>query len=429
MSGAGSHGDEGGRARLPEVAWLFLRLGATAFGGPLAHIAMMEREVVRRGWVTREDFLDLVGVTHLLPGPNSTEMAMHLGHARAGAPGLVVGGVCFILPAAAITAGLAWAYVHYGRLPETAAILYGTKPVIVAVVAQALVHLGRTAVKRRSLAVIGLAAVIAAVLGVHELIVLAATGLAAAAIGGAPTDPKGAPADPKGAPTAPNRAPDARSPDEKAPSPGEEARSSAFGAGLSAQAALGAGAGAAGAGVAGVAAAPFGLWPLFLTFAKIGSILFGSGYVLLAFLRADLVERQRWLTEAQLLDAVTVGQVTPGPVLSTATFIGYVLGGGAGAAVATLGIFLPAFLVVAASGPVVRRLRASPRARALLDGVNVASLALMAVVTARLGRAAIVDPLTACIAVASLAVLLRFKPNATWLVLAGAAVGLAARGG
>ena len=415
MSGAEREGDfaareEGGAvdppsgadrgARLREVAALFFKLGATAFGGPLAHIAMMEREVVRRGWVTRQQFLDLVGVTNLLPGPNSTEMAMHLGHVRAGAPGLVVGGACFILPAAAITLAFAWGYVRFGRLPETAAILYGTKPVIVAVVAQALVNLSRAAVKRRALAAIGLCAAGAAAAGVNEVLVLAAAGLVASVIGGAPRG--------TAAPSTPGAA---RAPEE-------EKRSLGIGGAVAAQAA-----GAA----AAAGAAPFGLAPLFLTFAKAGSILFGSGYVLLAFLRADLVERLRWMTEAQLLDAVTVGQITPGPVFTTATFIGYVLGGGAGAAVATAGIFLPAFVFVAASGPIVRRIRSSARAGALLDGVNVASLALMAVVAARLGKAAIVDPLTAVLAVASLAALLRFKPNATWLILAGAAIGLGAR--
>jgi chromate transporter len=395
--------------RLREVAWLFFRLGATAFGGPLAHIAMMEREVVRRGWVTREEFVDLVGVTNLLPGPNSTEMAIHLGHKRAGAPGLVAAGACFILPAAAITLGLAWAYVRFGQLPETAAVLHGTKPVIVAVVAQALVTLARTAVKRRSLALIGAAAAVAAGLGVNEVLVLLAAGaLATALAGGPPRAPSGDLA-PEGTPSSETRVPAPSPADPRGP--GRKLNALLF---------------AAGPAAAGTAL-PFGLWPLFLVFLKIGSVLFGSGYVLLAFLRADLVDRLHWMTEAQLLDAVTAGQVTPGPVFTTATFIGYVLGGGAGALAATVGIFLPAFVFVAASGPIVARVRRSVRARGFLDGVNVASLALMAVVTARLGKAAIVDPLSAVVAVASAAVLLRFRPNATWLVLAGAAIGLLAR--
>lgn len=388
-------GPEAQGARLREVAWLFLRLGATTFGGPLVHIAMMERESVRRKWVTREQFLDLVGITNLLPGPSSTEMAMHLGHARAGGWGLVVGGACFILPAALITVAFAWAYVAFGKLPETTAILYGTKPVIVAVVAHALWGLGKTALKRRSIMVLAVGSAIACALGAHELLVLALAGLAAAAIG------------------APPRAKEKSVKEKSAQS--NAAMGAQVGAGVIASGALAAG------------AAPFGLAPLFFTFVKIGSILFGSGYVLLAFLRADLVERLHWMTEGQLLDAVTIGQITPGPLFTTATFIGFVLGGGAGAAVATLGIFLPAFVFVAASGPIVRRIRASARAGAFLDGVNAASLALMAVVAARIAKAAIVDPVTVGLTVVSLAVLLRFRPNATWLIGGGAAIGLLAR--
>ncbi|MEZ4297236.1 MAG: chromate efflux transporter [Polyangiaceae bacterium] len=394
------------RGRLRELAGLFLWLGATAFGGPLAHIAMMEREVVvRRRWMTRVQFVDLIGVTNLLPGPNSTEMAMHVGHVRAGVPGLLVAGGSFILPAAAITIAFAWAYVRYGALPETAAILYGTKPVIVAVVAQALVKLARAAVKRSALAVLAVGAAVAAALGVHEVAVLAAAGALSMLLGGGPSM-RG---EQRGAGGADGE-------------PGARKRE-----GLAAQAAGASAAVGSGAAVGVAAGAKVGLGPLFLVFAKTGGMLFGSGYVLLAFLRADLVERLHWMTEAQLLDAVTVGQVTPGPVFTTATFVGFVLAGAAGAAVATVGIFTPAFVFVGASGPIVRRVRASRRAGAFLDGVNVASLALMAVVAARLGKAAIVDPITAAAALVSLAVLLRFKPNATWLVLGGALLGLAAR--
>lgn len=404
--------------RLREVAWLFFRLGSTAFGGPLAHIAMMEREVVARGWATREEFLDLVGITNLLPGPNSTEMAIHLGHKRAGAAGLVVAGTCFILPAAAITVALAWVYVRFGSLPQTAAVLYGTKPVIVAIVAQALVKLATTAAKRARIAAIGVGAAAAVVLGANEIAVLFAAGLAAVVVGRGPE---------AGAAKVPGASAG------EAESGGNESTGNESAAGDTKSARttrntllFAAGAPAAAAG-AGAAATAFGLLPLFLFFVKIGSILFGSGYVLLAFLRADLVDRYHWLTEAQLLDAVTAGQITPGPVFTTATFIGYVLGGGPGAFVATAGIFLPAFVFVAASGPIVSRIRRSARAGAFLDGVNVASLALMAVVAAQLGEAAIVDPLTAILGVTSLAVLLRFKPNATWLVLGGALVGLVAK--
>ena len=377
--------DDGRRTTLTELAALFLRLGATSFGGPAAHIAMMEDEVVRRrGWLTRADFLDLLGATNLIPGPNSTELAIHIGHRRAGWPGLLVAGACFIVPAMLIVLALAWAYVRFGRLPEAAGLLYGVKPVVIAIVLQALLGLARAAVKSPTLGVAGAAAVAATAVGVHELVVLGAVGMAIALLGWA------------GERTSPGRS---------APCVGPLAAPIA----------------AAGAGVG---AAAFGLGPLFLFFLKVGSVLFGSGYVLLAFLRADLVTRWGWLTEGQLIDAVAVGQVTPGPLFTTATFIGYVLGGLRGGLVATLGIFLPAFVFVAASGPLVPRLRRSPVAGAFLDGVNVASLALMAVVTWQLGRSALVDLPTVTLAVVSGVLLLRYRINSAWLVLAGAAVGI-----
>jgi chromate transporter len=385
---------------LAELAGLFLKLGTVAFGGPAAHIAMMEDEVVRRRhWLTREEFLDYLGATNLIPGPNSTELAIHIGHARAGWPGLLVAGVCFILPAAVIVGVIAWAYVRFGTLPEIKAVLYGIKPVVIAVVAQALWGLGRTALKTRTLVVLGGAAVLAAALGVHELLVLFGAGLIMAVwrwvVAPGPRNPAlllaGATHD-----LTQSIAPPIR------------------------------GATVAVGGASIAAAAPFGIWPLFWTFAKIGAVLFGSGYVLLAFLRADLVERLGWLTERQLLDAVSVGQVTPGPVFTTATFIGYVLGGTPGATLATVGIFLPAFIFVALSGPLVPRLRRSPTAGAVLDGVNVASLALMALVTWQLGRAALVDSLAVVIAAISAVLLLRFRVNSAWLVLGGALVGVIA---
>jgi chromate transporter len=374
------------RARaLRELAALFLRLGATAFGGPAAHIAMMEDEVVRRrGWLTREELLDLLGATNLIPGPNSTELAIHVGHRRAGFPGLVVAGAAFILPAAAVVSAIAWAYARFGRLPAVAGVLVGVKPVVLAVVVQALVGFARTAVKGPLLAGLGIASAVAAALGANELGVLAAAG--ALAIAAAAASRRGASG------VAPALAP--------------------LSVPLAPAAAL------------AVAAVPLTLSRLFLVFLKIGSVLFGSGYVLLAFLRADLVERLGWLTEAQLLDAVAVGQVTPGPVFTTATFVGWILAGPAGAAVATVGIFLPAFFFVALSGPLVPRLRASPLAGALLDGVNVASLALMAVVTWQLGRAPPPPP-TALLAVASGVLLVRYRVNSSWLVLGGAALGIA----
>ncbi len=368
---------------LRELALLFLRLGATAFGGPAAHIAMMEDEVVRRRqWMTREEFLDLLGATNLIPGPNSTEMAIHIGHRRAGFPGLVVAGAAFIVPATLIVTAIAWAYVKLGRLPAAEGLLYGVKPVVVVIVLQALVGFGRTAVRTVPLAVIGAAAVVAAALGVNELVVLGAAGIA---VGSSRLVRGGASA---------AAIPSFMGPVEVLP--------------LALAAAV----------------TPLTLGRLFLVFLKIGSVLYGSGYVLLAFLRAELVQRLGWLTESQLIDAVAVGQVTPGPVFTTATFIGYVLGGTAGAAAATAGIFLPAFVFVAVSGPLVPRIRASPVAGAFLDGVNVASLALMGAVSFQLARAAISDVPTAAIALVS-ALLLRYRVNSSWLVAGGAAVGLA----
>jgi chromate transporter len=366
--------------KLLELATLFLKLGTTAFGGPAAHIAMMEDEVVRRrAWLTREEFLDLLGATNLIPGPNSTELAIHVGHRRAGWPGLIVAGVSFILPAAAIVTAIAWAYVAFGSLPQAEALLAGVKPVIIAIVAQALWGLGRTAIKTRGLALLAAAAVLAAAFRANELAVLFGAGAVLAALRG---------------------------------TAGRMGRPAAGLAPLM------------GAAVGGSATTAFGLMPLFLFFLKVGSVLFGSGYVLLVFLRADLVERWHWLTEAQLLDAIAVGQITPGPVFTTATFIGYVLGGGAGAGVATLGIFLPAFVFVALSGPLVPRLRRSPLAGAFLDGVNVASLALMAVVSWQLGRNALVDGLSWVTAVAAAMLLARYRVNSAWLVAGGAAIGL-----
>ena len=363
---------------------LFLRLGTTAFGGPAAHIAMMEDEVVRRRrWLKHDEFLDLLGATNLIPGPNSTELAIHIGHRQAGWPGLLVAGVSFILPAVLIVTAFAWAYVRYGSLPEVAGVLYGVKPVIIAIVLQALWSLGRTAIKTRLLALVALAAVVLTFLRVHELLVLFGAGVIVGLTRMI----------------------------------ARQVRSSrnlllpisSIPLFLQASAAT---------------AAPFGLWPLFLFFVKVGAVLYGSGYVLLAFIRADLVERWHWLTETQLLDAIAVGQVTPGPVFTTATFIGYVLGGTQGALVATFGIFLPAFFFVAVSGPLVPRIRQSPTAGAFLDGVNAAALALMLVVTYELGRAALVDLKTIILAVVSAVILFCFRLNSAWLVLGGAVIGL-----
>ena len=373
----------GSESRLKEIAILFLRLGITAFGGPAAHIAMMEDEVVkRRGWLSHGEFLDLLGATNLIPGPNSTEMAIHIGHRRAGWAGLTVAGVCFILPAALIVMGIAWLYVRYGKLPESDALLYGIKPVIIAVVLQALWRLGKSAVKSVTLGVIGIAAAILNFAGVNELIVLFGAGAMASIV--LVKKPMGA--------------------SFLFPMPIWQ--------------------GIIVSGGTGVVKTVFSVPLLFLFFLKVGSVLFGSGYVLLAFLRADLVERWGWLSEGQLLDAIAVGQFTPGPVFTTATFIGYILAGGKGALAATVGIFLPAFIFVAISGPLVPRIRHSKIAGSVLDGINVASLALMLVVTLRLGKAAIVDAVAAGLMVVSFGLLMRFKINSAWLVGAGALIGL-----
>lgn len=371
------------KTSLWELALLFLRLGVTAFGGPAAHIAMMEDEVVRRrGWLSRDRFLDLLGATNLIPGPNSTELAIHIGYKRRGWPGLIIAGSCFIIPASIIVLAFAWAYVRYGSLPQTARILYGVKPVIIAIVLQALWALGRTALKTRLLAVIGLVAAILSFYRVNELLVILAAGVVTAIILAV----------------------------------ARRQRSILFPGSFAAIFQT--------AGFTTSAATAVGLWPLFLFFLKVGSVLFGSGYVLLAFLRGDLVERWHWLTNAQLLDAIAVGQVTPGPVFTTATFIGYILAGSKGAFVATLGIFLPAFFFVAISGPLVPRLRQSRVAGAFLDGVNVASLALMLVVTFELGRSALIDLTTVVLAVLSAFLLIYFRINSAWLVLGGALIGL-----
>jgi chromate transporter len=378
--------DRTGSPRVPvwTVAGVFLRLGATSFGGPAAHVALMEEELVRkRRWLTRDEFLDLLGATNLIPGPNSTEMAIHIGRKVAGWPGLLAGGLGFTLPAVLIVTACAWAYVRYGSLPQFTAVLYGVKPVVVAIIALAGWRLGRSCVKSWLLAAVGAAACALAAAGVHELVVLGAAGLfVMVARGRPPTPTLVLPAVPL----------------------------------------------LTGSGAAVATATPFGLWPLFLVFLKVGAILFGSGYVLVAFLRADLVERRGWLTEDQLLDAIVIGQVTPGPVFTTATFIGYVLGGPAGAAVATVGIFLPAFVFVAVSGPLVPRLRRSPTAAAFLDGVNVASLALLAVVAVPLARASVVDVPTGIAAAGALVLLATGRIGATWLILAGAVMGLVIHG-
>ena len=360
---------------LGRLALFFLKLGTIAFGGPAAHVAMMEDELVgRRKWVPAADFLDMLAVSNLIPGPSSTELAIYIGYRLRGLAGLVLAGTCFIAPAFFMVLAIAWAYVHYGHLPAVAGVLYGIKPVVMAVILQALARLATRAIKAPWLAAVGIGSLAAACLGVSPVAILAVSALIAfivyrAGTGSSPVSP------------------------------------------ISALALLPAAAGP---------------WPLFLVFLKLGCVVFGSGYVLLAFLQADLVVHRHWLTEPQLLDAVAVGQVTPGPVFTTATFIGYLIGGGRGAVLATAGIFAPAFVLVAATGPLIRRVRQSRAGGAVLDALNAASLGLMAAVTWTLARAAITDAITVILALAGVAFLLRFKLNSAWLIAGGAIVGASA---
>ncbi len=373
---------------LREVALLMFRLGWTAFGGPAAHIALLRAEVVkRRRWMTEQRFLDMIGAANLVPGPTSTQTVMHSGYARAGWPGLFVGGTLFILPAAFLVLVFAWLYVRYGTTTGGVWLLYGIKPVIIAVVVQALWGLGRTAVKNVLLGAVGVAVFAGYLLGANVILLLFGAAVLIMLIENARRV--------RGARLA------ARA---LVPLPGVK------------PVALFA--------VAAGAAVAYSPLRLFLTFLKIGSVLYGSGYVLLAFLRNDFVNRLGWLTGQQLLDAVAVGQFTPGPVFTTATFIGYVVGGFSGAIVATLGIFLPAFLFVALSVPVLPHLRKSPWTAAALDGVNVAAVGLMAGVAWELGRAAVVDWFTALLAVVTAVVLIRFRVNSVWLVIGGGIAGI-----
>ena len=399
---ADAHRDPAGHApeagRLGELARLFLKLGVIAFGGPAAHVAMLEDEVVeRRRWLSRQHFLDLIGATNLVPGPNSTEMTMHVGYERAGWRGLFVAGACFIGPAVLITGVLAWLYVAYGSLPEVEPFLYGIKPAVLAVILGALWKLGRKAVKGWRFAVLAAAVAAAVLLGVGEVWALLVGGLVG---------------------TVALRATGWDSSTAARLVPVLFLQRGAAGA------AAGAATGAAAGAVAGVS-----LWKLFFFFLKVGSVLYGSGYVLVAFLEGGLVGELGWLTQGQLLDAIAIGQFTPGPVLSTSTFVGYVVAAAAGlspvagAAVATLGIFLPSFVFVWVLNPLIPRLRRSAWLSAFLDAVNAAAVALMAAVTVELAADTLVSwPAVAIAALAAVAAL-RFKVNAVWLVLGGAVAG------
>ena len=376
--------------RLGELAALFLKLGTLGFGGPAAHIGMMEAEVVRRRqWLSREYFLDLVGATNLIPGPNSTEMAIHLGFIRAGWAGLVVAGLCFILPAALITAGLAWAYVKFGSLPQVAPFFYGIKPAVLAVILAATVRLGRTAVKGWRLGVVGVGVGVASLGGVNEVLALF--------VGGALVMLW-----------------------LRLPALKGQQRVWVLAA-FAGSAALGA---APAAGAAGTAVT-VSLWKLGAFFLKVGAVLYGSGYVLVAFLEGGLVHDYAWLTRQQLLDAIAIGQFTPGPVLSTATFVGYLVAGAPGAWVATAAIFLPSFCFVVALNPLVPRLRRSLWTAAFLDAVNVSSIALMAAVTLKLAQSTLTAWPAWLIAAGAAALGVGWKVDPSRLILGGAVAGWA----
>jgi chromate transporter len=367
-------------ARLRELVAVFGTLGVIGFGGPAAHIALMRREVVeRRRWLTDQQMVDLVGITNLIPGPNSTEMAMHVGRARGGGIGLVAAGLAFIVPAALIVLALAWAYVTYGSTPEGAALLYGVKPVIVAIVLAALAAFARTALAGPLRIGVAVAAAALWLTGVNELVLLAAGAVLVALMRIGTRHP--------------------------------------WTAAVIAVPVTGA---------AAAAATSVNLLTLGAVFLKAGALLYGSGYVLLTFLRGDLVDRLGWLTDSQLLDAVAIGQVTPGPLFTTATFVGYLLAGVPGAVVATVAIFAPAFVFVALVGPVADRIRDRPLTAALLDGVNAAALGLMAAVSLELGLSAVRDPLTVALLVGAGLALWSGRVPSVALVVMGAVIGLAA---
>jgi chromate transporter len=367
---------EGATGGMWEIAKEMLRLGFVAFGGPPVHFAMMEERFVRtKNWLNRERFLDLIGAVNLLPGPSSTELTIYLGEVRGGFAGLLVAGACFILPSAVMVAALAWAYEKFGKLPQVEGLLFGIKPVVVALIIPALWNLGRVALKNSGLIMLAVAVVLLAALGVNVITLLVCAGLFWMVV--------------------------------------QQARSQSK---LSAGGMLGL--------FPGGACGALGGLPIFLYFLKIGAVVFGSGYVLLAVLRADLVVRLHWLTDAQLLDAIAVSQATPGPYFTVSTFIGYLLGGWKGAGLATIGMFLPAFAYVAVTAKFLPRIRKSPFAGAFLDGVNAAAVALMATVSWQFGHAALVNVPAIILGLASLLLVIRYKVNSAWLVLGGAITGI-----
>lgn len=387
------------RSDLAELARVFLRLGLTSFGGPAAHIAMMRDEVVRRRrWLDDTTYLDLVGVSNLIPGPTSSEVAMHVGHRRAGWAGFLVAGTAFVLPAVVVVGMLAWVYVTHGSQPAIGALLAGVAPVVIAIIAHAGWSIARTAIRTRLAALITATAVAASLAGWSEIAILLGLGAAALAVH---LGRRGV-----------GRVRDLGGVSMLVPLPGQHLPDAATAATATATAIWA-------IGVAGATPAA-----LFGEFLRIGSILFGSGYVLVAVLRGELVEGLGWITERQLIDAVAVGQATPGPLFSTATFIGYVASGPVGAVAATAGIFLPAFVAVALSIPLLGRLRQSAAFRAFLDGVNAAVVGLLGVVALQLALVVLPDPVAAASAVVAGVLLLR-GVGTGWLVGAGALVGIA----
>jgi chromate transporter len=359
---------------LRELAWLFGRLGLTAFGGPAAHIALMQKEVVtRRGWMDHQHFLDLIGATNLIPGPNSTEMAIHIGYERGGSKGLLIAGACFVGPAVLITAAIAWLYQRYGHLPAAQTWVYGIKPAIIPIILAAALPLARRAVKTTALGIIGLGVLILSLLGINEIYAMFGAGALTLCLFAASRRPGG--------------------------------RLSGFFPVLL-QAHL-----------------TTGYWKLFFIFLKIGAILYGSGYVLFAFLDRELVAKGL-LTRPILIDAIAVGQFTPGPVFSSVTFIGWQMGGWQGAALATIAIFLPSFLFVGLLNPLVPRMRRSGLFSAFLDGVNVASVAIIGAVCYSFGRATLTDWKTVLIATISATIVFSLpKLNTALLVLGGSLLG------
>ena len=364
------------RGKLKEIAFLFFKLGSIAFGGPAAHIAMMEDEVVhKRKWMTQSHFLDLVGATNLIPGPNSTEMTMHCGHERAGWKGLFIAGICFIFPAVMITGLLAWFYQKYGQIPEVEPFIYGIKPAVIAIIIIAAYRLGKKAVKSTELALLGLITLAACLLGVNEIYALFGSGLLGLILYYL-----------------------------------KRSRNS-----ISVFIPL-------------IWLGPqdmmrLGTLKIFLIFLKVGAILYGSGYVLFAFLDTELVATGL-LSRQELIDSIAIGQITPGPVLSTATFIGWQMQGVMGALAATLGIFLPSFLFVLLLNPMIPRMRKSKLIGAILDAVNVAAVALIVAVCITMARDTFTDWRTVMIGVLSLTVVFLFKKiNSAFIVVAGAALG------